>query len=200
MAVKPQHLCFWRSPSHGAQPLGLACFTPEFTPGRAGPPSPPPAPKNCTVTQTYKSGSPAVSGGGEGQGVVLLGAPRNENLESWDSGPGQIHAANFQVWNLAGRPSKTFCRGIQVLVTRGAVSSAVERSDSMFGSWRKLPDGAQSTSPEHCLMASDNFLESGCKVRGRRKTWTESSLLHASTRLGARISTIQVASDFKFYV
>ena len=21
---------FWRSPSHGAQPLGLACFTPEF--------------------------------------------------------------------------------------------------------------------------------------------------------------------------
>jgi hypothetical protein len=38
---------FWRSPSHGVQPLGLACFTPEFTPGRAGPPSPPPAPKTC---------------------------------------------------------------------------------------------------------------------------------------------------------
>ena len=41
-----------------------------------------PAPKTCTVTQTYKSGGPAVSGGGEGQGVVLLGVPRNENLES----------------------------------------------------------------------------------------------------------------------
>jgi len=33
------------------------------------------------MTQTYKSGSPAVPGGGEGQGVVLLGVPRNENLE-----------------------------------------------------------------------------------------------------------------------
>jgi len=73
---------FWQSPSHGAQPLGLACFTPEFSPGRAGPPSAPPAPKTCTVTQTYKSGSPKVPGGGEGQGVVLLGVPRNENLES----------------------------------------------------------------------------------------------------------------------
>ena len=81
-----------------------------------------------------------MSGGGEGQGVVLLGTPWNESLESWETGPGQSHAANFQVWNLAGRPSKTFCEGIQVLVTRGAVSSAVERSDSMFGSWRKLPD------------------------------------------------------------
>jgi len=29
----------------------------------------------------------------------------------------------------------------------------VERSDSMFGSCRKLPDGAQPTSPEQCLMA-----------------------------------------------
>jgi len=38
---------FWRSPSHGAQPLGLACFTPEFPPGHAGPPSPPPAPEFC---------------------------------------------------------------------------------------------------------------------------------------------------------
>ena len=38
---------FWRSPSHGAQPLGLACFTPEFPPGHAGPPSPSPAPKTC---------------------------------------------------------------------------------------------------------------------------------------------------------
>jgi hypothetical protein len=30
------------------------------------------------MTQTYKSGSPAVPGGGEGQGVVLLGALSNE--------------------------------------------------------------------------------------------------------------------------
>jgi len=34
------------------------------------------------VTQTYKSGSLAVSGGGEGQGVVLLGVPRNEFCKS----------------------------------------------------------------------------------------------------------------------
>jgi len=43
---------FWRSPSHGAQPLGLPCFMPEFTPGRAGPPSPPPAPKLCKAPKT----------------------------------------------------------------------------------------------------------------------------------------------------
>jgi len=87
---------------------------------------------------------------------------------------------------LTGRPRKIFCRGIHVLVTRGAVSSAVERTDPMFGSWRKLPDGAQPMSPEQCLMAqasSDNFPECGCKVRGRRKTWTEIMLFHASTRL-----------------
>ena len=53
-----------------------------FTPVCAGPPSAPPAPKIRTVTQTFKSGSPVVSGNGERQGVVLLGAPRNENLES----------------------------------------------------------------------------------------------------------------------
>ena len=86
-----------------------------------------------------------------------------------------------------GRQTKqTRLSGIQVLVTRGAVSSGVERSDSMFGSWRKLPDGAQPTPPEQCLMAqasSDNFPECGCKVRGRRKTWTEIMLFHASTRL-----------------
>ena len=67
--------------SWGAAPR-FGVFPPKLTPGRAGPPISPPAPKTCTVTQTYKSGSPAVSGGGEGQGVVLLGAPRNENLES----------------------------------------------------------------------------------------------------------------------
>jgi hypothetical protein len=39
-----------------------------------------------------------------------------------------------------GRQAKqNLCRGIPVLVTRGAVRSAVERTDSMFGSWRKLP-------------------------------------------------------------
>jgi len=67
--------------SWGAAPR-FGVFPPKFPPGRAGPPSAPPAPKTCTVTQTYKSGSPAVPGGGEGQGVVLLGAPRNESLES----------------------------------------------------------------------------------------------------------------------
>ena len=79
-----------------------------------------------------------MSGGGEGQEVVLLGVPWNENLKSSDSGPGQSHAANVQVRNLTDRPSKLVCRGIQVLVTKGAVSSAVERSDSMFGSCRKF--------------------------------------------------------------
>jgi len=67
--------------SWGAAPR-FAVFPVKFTPGHAGPPSAPPDPKTCTVTQTYKSGSPAVSGEGEGQGVVLLGAPQNENFES----------------------------------------------------------------------------------------------------------------------
>jgi len=122
-----------------------------FTTVCAGPPIIPPAHKTCTVTQTYKSGSPAVPGVGEGQGVVLLGAVSNEFCKSWDSGPGLSHAANVQVWNLAGRPSKTFCRGIQVLVTGGAVSSAVERSDSMFGSWRKLPGAQPSLCPPNII-------------------------------------------------
>jgi len=80
---KMRSMCFLAKPqSWGAAPR-FAVFPTKFTPGLAGPPSAPPAPKTCTVTQTYKSGSPAVSGGGEGQGVVLLGAPRtNESLES----------------------------------------------------------------------------------------------------------------------
>ena len=68
---------FWQS--WGAAPR-FAVFPTKITPGRADPPSAPPAPKTCTVTQTYRSGSPAVSGAGEGQGVVLLGAPQNENF------------------------------------------------------------------------------------------------------------------------
>ena len=79
---KMRSMCFLAKPqSWGAAPR-FVFFPPKFTPGRAGPPSALPAPKTCTVTQTYKSGSPAVSGGGEGQGVVLLGIPRNESLES----------------------------------------------------------------------------------------------------------------------
>ena len=70
--------------SWGAAPrfAGFPPNPPKFTSECAGPPSTPPAPRICTVTQTYKSGSPVVPGGGEGQGVVLLGAPRNESLES----------------------------------------------------------------------------------------------------------------------
>jgi len=52
------------------------------------------------------------------------------------------------------------------------VSSAVERSDSMLGSWRKLPDGAQPTSPEQCLMAqasSDKFPECGKQGPGPKE-------------------------------
>jgi len=67
--------------SWGAAPR-FAGFPPKFTSECAGPPSTPPAPKICKVTQTYKSGSPVVPGGGEGQGVVLLGAPWNKSLES----------------------------------------------------------------------------------------------------------------------
>ena len=37
-------------------------------------------------------------------------------------------------------------------------------------------------------------------VPGPRRGATKSSLLHASTRLGARISTIQIARDLKINV
>ena len=61
--------------SWGAAPR-FAGFPPKFTSVCAGPPSPPPASK------TDQPGSPAVSGDGEGQGVVLLGVPRNEFCKS----------------------------------------------------------------------------------------------------------------------
>jgi len=51
------------------------------------------------------------------------------------------------------------------LVTRGAVSSAVERTDSMFGSWRKLPGGDQPMHPGQHLKAqasSENIPECAC--------------------------------------
>ena len=73
---------FLAKPQSWGEAPRFAVFPPKFTPVCAGPPSAPPAPETCTVTQTYKSGSPAVSGGGEGQGVVLLGAPRNEFCKS----------------------------------------------------------------------------------------------------------------------
>ena len=82
--------------SWGAAPR-FVFFPPKFTSVCAGPPSQPPAPKKCTVTQNYKLGSPAVSRGGEGQEVVLLCVPRNEFCKSRFSGPGQSHTANFQV-------------------------------------------------------------------------------------------------------
>ena len=85
---------------------------------------------------------------------------------------------------LGSQAKQNFLSGHTSFGDQGAVRSAVERSDSMFGSWRKLPDGAQPTSPEQCLMAqasSYKFPECNFKVRGRRKTWTEISLLHAST-------------------
>jgi len=64
--------------SWGAAPR-FGVFPPKFPPGRAGPPSPPPAPKTCTVTQTYKSGSPAVSGRGEGRWRCCWAHRENEN-------------------------------------------------------------------------------------------------------------------------
>jgi len=84
------------------------------------------------------------------------------------------------------------------LGTRGAVSSAVERSDSMFGSWRKLPDGAQPMHPGQHLKArksTGDVSECAGWVRGQGEARAESSLIHASTRLGARISTIQIYND-----
>jgi len=36
-------------------------------------------------------------------------------------------------------------------VTRGAARSAVERTDSMFGSWRKLPGAQPSPSPPNII-------------------------------------------------
>jgi hypothetical protein len=233
---------FWRSPSHGAQPLGLPSSQQSSHQGvQARPAHPPPpklarhlrltnhaalrcqgmgrggggatgrtmktkiihtsvrrpaqrtpCPQPCTVTQTNQAAL-RCQGEGRGRGWCCWAHPGKKVWKIENQGLARATQPTSRSGNLAGRPSKIFCRGIQVLVTRGAVSSAVERTDPMFGSWRKLPDGAQSTSPEQCLMAqasSDNFPECGCKVRGRRKTWTESSLLHASTRLGARISTI----------
>ena len=105
---KMRSMCFLAKPQSWGEAPRFDVFPPKFTTVCAGPPSPPAAPKTCTVTQTHKSCCPVVSGGGEGQGMVLLGTPRNEIFESWESGPGQSHTANVQVWNLAGRPSKTF--------------------------------------------------------------------------------------------
>ena len=60
--------------SWGAAPR-FDLFPPKFTSVCAGPPSAPPAPKTCTVTQTYKSGSPAVSGEGRGRGWCCWAYP-----------------------------------------------------------------------------------------------------------------------------
>ena len=59
---------FWRSPSHGAQPLGLACFTPEFPPGRAGPPSAPPPPKLARHLRLTNQAALRCQGMGRGGG------------------------------------------------------------------------------------------------------------------------------------
>jgi hypothetical protein len=64
--------------SRGAAPR-FAVFPTKFTSGRAGPPSAPPAPKTCTVTQTYKSGSPAVPGDGEGRWRCCWAHHENDN-------------------------------------------------------------------------------------------------------------------------
>jgi hypothetical protein len=58
-------LCtFLAKPQSWGEAPRFAVFPPKFTPVGAGLPIAPPAPKTCTVTQTYKSGSPAVPGGG----------------------------------------------------------------------------------------------------------------------------------------
>ena len=80
--IVPFRPLFFAKPQSWGEAPRFAAFPVKFTPGRAGPPSAPPAPKTCTVTQTYKSGSLAVSGGGEGKGVVLLGALSNELCKS----------------------------------------------------------------------------------------------------------------------
>jgi len=57
--------------------------------------------------------------------------------------------------------------------------------------------------PEHHLKAqtpTGDISECACWVRGQGEARTESLLLHASTRLGAQISTIQVARDLEIYV
>ena len=57
--------------------------------------------------------------------------------------------------------------------------------------------------PEHHLTTqalTGDVYECGRLGPGPRRGGTKSSLLHASTRLGARISTIQTARDFKIYV
>jgi hypothetical protein len=92
-----------------------------------------------------------VSGCGEGQGVVLLGALSNEfcKVETQGLARATQPTSRSETWQ-AGQ-AKLFCRGIQVLVTRGAVSSAVEITDSMFGSWRKLPGAQPSPCPPNII-------------------------------------------------
>ena len=182
--------------------LRFGGFSPKFPPVCAGPPSPPPAPKTCTVTQTYKSGSPALSGRGEGRWRCCWAHHENENyshqcaqarpahppppklaqrprltnqaaLRCQGEGRGRgwccwaYPGTSFVKVETQGLPratqptsrsetwqacrAKFFCRVIPVLVTRGAVRSAVERSDSMFGSWRKLPSAQPSPCPPNII-------------------------------------------------
>ena len=60
------------------------------------------------------------------------------------------HSARLGL-TLVRQAKKKFCQGTQVLVTWGAVSGVFGRSREMFGSWRKLPDGAQPRPQEHHL-------------------------------------------------
>ena len=76
------------------------------------------------------------------------------------------------------------------------MSSAVERADSMFGSWRKLPGAQPSHAPEHHLTAQalkGDVSEFAGWVRGQGEARTESSLLHARTLINDSCSLVPIS-------
>jgi hypothetical protein len=104
---------FWRSPSHGAKPLGLTYSQSSSHQGAQARPAHPPPP--CTVPQTYKSGSPAVSGGGEGQGWCCWAHPGTKiwnvetqglaratqptsRSETWQAGQANFFVGAYKFW------------------------------------------------------------------------------------------------------
>ena len=100
----------------------------------AGPPSAPPAPKICTMTQTYKSGSPAVPGGGEGRWRCCWAHRENENYSQQCA---QARPAHPRPQNLHSDPDLQIRRPCGVRGRGGAVGGAAGRTpERKFGKLR----------------------------------------------------------------
>jgi len=106
-------------------------------------PSHPPPPKLAQLPRLTNQVALRCQGEGRGRGWCCWAHPGTKVWKVENQGLARATQPMSRSENLAGRPSKLVCRGIHALVTGGAVSSAVERIDSMFGSWRKLPGGSQ---------------------------------------------------------